>query len=123
MLGVGTLVLPYSTMLYSHVPAAALAFGVSLRARASAGRLCTARPASLGGLAALVEYPVGLVALVLGLATPRGARCGAARSRGGRVAGLLPLAAYNLWAFGSVTHMSYEDVVGFEAPGRGAVRR
>jgi hypothetical protein len=30
---------------------------------------------------------------------------------GGVLAGLVPLALYNLWAFGSVTHMSYSDAV------------
>src|SRR5207244_2948709 len=30
---------------------------------------------------------------------------------GGVIAGIVPLAIYNLWAFGSVTHMSYKNAV------------
>ena len=111
-LGAATLVLPYSTMLYAHVPAAALALG-------SFALLLRERPplfaaGLLGGLAALVEYPVGLLVAVLGVwALIRFGRR-AALYAGGVVLGLLPLAAYNLWAFGSVTHMSYDDVVAVE---------
>jgi hypothetical protein len=109
VLGLSTLVLPYSTMLYAHVPAAALAFAAYVLAQRR--RLLLA--GVLAGLAGLVEYPVALVGLVLLCAT-RSLRFGA-----GFVAGLLPLAAYNLWAFGSVTHMSYEDVVGFAGQDEG----
>lgn len=119
LLGAGTLVLPYSTMLYAHVPAAALALGalwVLLRER-DAGRT---RPALLvaagvlGGLAALVDYPVALVALVLGAYAARRSVRRSALYAAGLAAGLAPLAAYNLWAFGSVTHMSYDDAVAVE---------
>ncbi|HEX8207589.1 MAG TPA: hypothetical protein VF587_16115 [Solirubrobacteraceae bacterium] len=111
-LGAGTLVLPYATMLYAHVPAAALCFG-------SFALLLRERPplflAGLaGGLAALVEYPVALLVAALGVwALVRFGRR-AALYAGGVVLGLLPLAAYNLWAFGSVLHMSYDDVVAVE---------
>jgi hypothetical protein len=111
-LGTATLVLPYSTLLYAHVPAAALAF-------ASFALLLRERPpllvaGLLGGLAALVEYPAGLLVAVLGVwaLTRFGRR--AALYAGGVVLGLLPLAFYNLWAFGSVLHMSYDDVVAIE---------
>lgn len=119
VLGAGTLVLPYSTMLYAHVPAAALAmaaFCVLLRERdAPGGRPGLLVAAGLlGGLAALVDYPVGLVAAVLGVYAMRRAVRRGAFYAGGLVAGLLPLAAYNVWAFGSLTHMSYDDAVAVE---------
>ena len=116
-LGLSTLVLPYSTMLYAHVPAAALAFGayvLAQRARAAPQRPRLLFLAGLlGGLAAVVEYPALLVAAVVGLALRSW------RFAVGVVAGLVPLAAYNLWAFGSLTHMSYEDVVGFAGQDEG----
>jgi hypothetical protein len=107
--GVGTLVLPYSTMLYSHVPAAALAFGAYVLATRERHFLAGV----LSGLAALVEYPVALVALVLVIAT-RSWRVAA-----GAALGIAPLALYNLWAFGSPFEMSYDDVVGFEGQEEG----
>jgi hypothetical protein len=108
-LGLGTLLLPYSTMLYSHVPAAALAF-------ASFVLLLRERPflaGVAGGLAVLVEYPAAfvIVVLVVWARSPRYVL--------GGVVGSLPLALYNLLAFGSVTHMSYNDVVGFEGQKEG----
>lgn len=107
--GVGTLLLPYSTMYYAHVPAAALAFAVF-------ALLLKEKPflAGLaGGLAVLVEYPVGLVIAILAIwsRSPRFVL--------GAVLGALPIAAYNQWAFGSATHMSYKDVVGFEGQDEG----
>lgn len=119
VLGTGTMVLPYSTMLYAHVPAAALAmaaFWVLLRERdAAADRPWLLLAAGgLGGLAALTDYPVGLVAAVLGVYAMRGSLRRGAVYAAGLVAGLLPLAAYNLWAFGSVLHMSYDDAVSIE---------
>jgi hypothetical protein len=108
-LGSATLVLPYSTLLYAHVPAAALAFGafaLALRERYALAGL-------LGGLAVLVEYPVALIVAVIAVWTRSW------RFAAGAAAGVLPLAAYNLWAFGSVTHMSYDDVVGFEGQEEG----
>ncbi|HEV3000128.1 MAG TPA: hypothetical protein VGW75_05245 [Solirubrobacteraceae bacterium] len=119
LLGTGTIVLPYSTMLYAHVPAAALAMAalwVLLRERDGA----RARPAlvvvagALGGLAAVVDYPVALVALLLGLYAARRSVRRGALYLAGLAAGLVPLAAYNLWAFGSLTHMSYDDAVAVE---------
>jgi hypothetical protein len=121
LLGAGTIVLPYSTMLYAHVPAATLAvaaFWVLLRERddggARRGPALLVASGLLAGLAALVDYPVGLLALVLGVYAARRSVRRAALYGAGLVAGLLPLGAYNLWAFGSVTHMSYDDAVAVE---------
>ena len=122
LLGLGTLVLPYATMLYAHVPAAALvagAFALLWRERERAPRpAIVALAGLLAGLAALVEYPSALAGAVVGLyalshprarAIPRGLAYA-----GGVLAGIAPLALYNLWAFGSVTHLSYDDAVAVE---------
>jgi hypothetical protein len=63
----------------------------------------------------VVEYPLGLVALILAAyALSRGPRVRRALSFGtGLVAGIAPLIAYNLWAFGSVASLSYSNVVAF----------
>ena len=114
VLGVGTLLLPYATMLYAHVPAAALAFGV---VRAAAARPARCSPASPAGLAVARRVPRRAVVAVARRSRPVGPR--AARVRRRRRVGGLPLALYNLLAFGSVTHMSYDDVVGFEGQEEG----
>ena len=86
--------------------------------RAAAPGARRAAPAWLGGLAALIEYPAGLIAAILGVYAATRAGGDLVRRAlafgGGLVAGLLPLALYNLWAFGSLTHMSYDDVVAVE---------
>jgi hypothetical protein len=109
--GTGTLLLPFATLFFAHVLAAALAFAAFallwLRGRS---------PWALGagvlaGLAVVADYPLALAALLIGLyALSRGRRSGAVYA-GGAALGLVPLLAYNLWAFGSVTHLSYEDAV------------
>jgi hypothetical protein len=102
--GLGTLLLPFATLFFAHVLAAALAFGAfamlwTRRAPALAGLLA--------GLAVTVDYPLALAAVILG---------GYARGRAplyflGVAAGILPLLAYQWWAFGSPTHLAYQDAV------------
>ena len=121
-LGAGTLVLPYATMLYAHVPAATLAFAafaVLWREREGPPRIALVAAAGvLAGLAAVVEYPVALAGAIVGLyATARtGARwpARAASYAGGVLIGAAPLALYNRWAFGSITDLSYDDAVAVE---------
>jgi hypothetical protein len=121
-LGLGTLVLPFSTMLFSHIAAAALgfaAFAVLWQEREGPRRpsLLVAAGA-LAGFGIVVEYPLALLALVLaGYALSRGPWLRRALLFGvGAALGALPLAAYNLWAFGSLTTLSYRDAV--KVPGR-----
>ncbi len=116
-LGVGTLVMPFATMLFSHVLAALLgfaAFVVLWREREGPRRLGLVSWAGLlCGLAITTEYPLAIVAAIIGLfALARGdvVRRGLAYV-GGMLAGIAPLLAYNLWAFGSPTHNSYEGAV------------
>ena len=122
-LGLGTLFLPYSMMLYSHVLAASLAFGAFAllgheRDRAPSAAMVAAAGV-LAGLAVTTEYALALAGVVLGVyAISRGKswlRRGLAYSAGA-LTGVVPLLLYNWWAFGSVTHLSYGDVVA--VPGR-----
>lgn len=109
--GLGTLLLPFSTLYFSHLLSTCLVFGAF-------ALLLQERPLAAGlvaGLTIVAEYPVAVVAVALGLYALRRPR-EAARYGGGLVAGLVPLALFNLWAFGSVAHLSYEDAV--LVPGR-----
>ena len=80
------------------------------------GRACLSwRSAGLlAGLAFASEYPLALGGAVLGLYAlgARGTRVrrGLAYSAGALL-GSLPLLVYNLWAFGSITHLSYANAV------------
>jgi hypothetical protein len=114
-LAFATLFLPFSSLFFAHVLTAFLVFasfallldlhGASWRRIGSAG--------ALAGFASVVDYPAGL--LVLALVTyaasrePRIARSAAFLA--GAAVGLAPLAAYNLWAFGSPLHLSYLGAV------------
>jgi hypothetical protein len=116
-LGLGTMVLPFSTLYFSHVLAATLAFAAfALLFRERAGPpkpILLALAGVLAGLAFASEYPLAFAGAVLGLyAISRGDRIrrGLAYA-GGCVVGALPLFAYNLAAFGSVTHFSYANAV------------
>jgi hypothetical protein len=114
-LALGTLVLPFATMYFAHVVAAAFAFAafaLLLRERRGTPSLpLVAAAGALGGYAATTEYTAGLAAVVIGvyaLGSADRVRRGLAYAAG-LVLGLLPLALYNLWAFGSPTHLSYEE--------------
>jgi hypothetical protein len=115
--GLGTLLFPFGSMFFAHVLAATLvfaAFCVLLRERERRYRPLVALGAGvLAGFAVVVEFPTALLALVLGglvLAGPRPLARGAAYA-GGVVVGVLPLVAFNIWAFGSPTTLSYTNAV------------
>jgi hypothetical protein len=116
-LGVGTLVMPFATVFFSHLLAALLAFAAFAllwREREGPPRIgLVALAGLLGGLAITTEYPVAIAAGIVGLyALAREGRLRRALAYGGGVlAGIVPLALYNAWAFGSLTHMSYKDAV------------
>jgi hypothetical protein len=121
-LGLGTLLFPFATLLFGHMLSALLAFAafaVLLTERRAAGSLRLLVLAGvLAGAAAFVEYPAGLVAVILaGLVAARPhALPRLATYLAGVAVPLALLAAYNRWAFGSFTHLSYEDAV--SVPGR-----
>ena len=116
-LGAGTLFLPFTSLFFAHVFSACLGFAAFVvlwreRARPSRPALLAAAGV-LAGLAVTTEYPLALVGLVLGLYAISRApivRRGLVYS-GGVLAGVLPLLAYDKWAFGSFTHLSYSNVV------------
>jgi hypothetical protein len=117
-LGAGTLILPFGTLFFSHVLSAMLAFAafaVLWRERAGPERLPLVGAAgALAGFAIVTEYPLALAAIVLGLyAMRRSIKRGAAYAAGVAV-GVMPLIAYNVWAFGSPTHSSYTGAVAIQ---------
>jgi hypothetical protein len=120
--GLGTLLLPLSTLLFSHVFTACLAFAafvLLMRERDGPQRLRQLALAGvLVGYAIASEYPLLFVAAVLGVyALTRGdaravwpaVRRAAAYGIGALV-GVIPLLIYDKLAFGSFTHVAYADI-------------
>jgi hypothetical protein len=118
ILGLATLVLPFSTLLFAHVPAAALAFlSFSLLFRGGGGLLRVAGAGAAAGLGVAVDLPLALPAAVIGLyaaaEAPRLRRLLAFGAGG--VVGLAPLWAFDVWAFGNPFRLAYSGT-----PGQGA---
>src|SRR5271163_2959590 len=122
VLGLGTMVLPLSTLLFSHVFTTFLtfaAFWLMLRERDGPPDPLLLGLAGLAmGYAFSSEYPTFFAAIVLGLfllsrkdsLRPLGVlRRGGAYVAGGLV-GIMPLLLYNHYAFRSFTHLAYSDV-------------
>jgi hypothetical protein len=121
-LGLGTMVLPLSTLLFSHVFTAFLGFGAfTLMLRERDGPPSPMLLAIAGltmGYAVTSEYPLFFVALVLGLyllsrrdaLTPVLIVRRAGAYIAGGIVGTLPLLLYNHYAFHSWTHLAYSDV-------------
>jgi hypothetical protein len=122
VLGLGTIVLPFSQMLFSHVFTTFLsfaAFWLMLRERDGPPSPMLLALAGLAmGYAFSSEYPTFFAALMLGLfllsrkdsLNPQGIlRRGGAYVAGGLV-GIVPLLLYNHYAFRSWTHLAYSDV-------------
>jgi hypothetical protein len=121
-LGLGTMALTLSTLLFSHIFTAFLgfaAFTLLLRERDGPPRawLCGAAGLTLG-YAISSEYPLALLAGVLGCyllsrrdaLTPLGVLRRGGAFAAGALVGLVPLALYNLAAFHSLTHVAYANV-------------
>jgi hypothetical protein len=121
-LGLGTLVLPLSTLLFSHVFTAFLGFGafaLMLRERDGPPSPSLLAVAGLAmGYAVASEYPLFFVAVVLGLYllsrrdawSVRRVLTRAGAYIGGGIVGIVPLLLYNHYAFHSWTHLAYSDV-------------
>lgn len=123
--GTGTIVMTFAVNLFAHMLAAFMAFAVFAllwRERQSAPRLPVLLGAGLlSGLVVVVEYPLALAGAILGvygMLHPRALGRGLAplASRGavyaaGVIAGVIPVLAYNRWAFGSIGTMSYDNAV------------
>ena len=123
MLGLGTLMLPFATLFFSHVLAALLGFAVFFvlwYERRGPPRLAYVAVAGvLAGYSVTTEFPNAMIAAILGLfALARPGRLRRALAfGGGALAGLAPLLAYDQWAFGSPLHISYQSTVGFGTSG------
>jgi hypothetical protein len=122
ILGLGTMVLAFSQLLFSHMFTTFLcfaAFWLMLRERDGPPRPLLLALAGLAmGYAFSSEYPTFFAALVLGLfllsrkdsLTALGVlRRGGAYVAGG-VVGIVPLLLYNHYAFDSWTHLAYSDI-------------
>jgi hypothetical protein len=115
-LGLGSMLLPFATSYFSHVLSALLgfaAFAAIQRERTRPSDALLLAGGLLAGLAVLTEAPVALVGAAVGAYAvvdhPRLRRTllfGA-----GLVVGVLPLAAYNAWAFGSPFRNGYSNAV------------
>jgi hypothetical protein len=122
VLGLGTMLLPFSTLLFSHVFAALLgfaAFAIMLRERAGPPRPLLLALAGLAmGYAISSEYPLAFVAIVLGLyllsrrdaLKPALVAARAGAYVAGGVIGIVPLLLYNHAAFNSWTHLAYSNI-------------
>jgi hypothetical protein len=116
-LGLGTMVLPFATMYFSHIPAAAAsfaAFAVLVRERDGPSRPTVLFAAGLlAGVAVVFEYPAALIGLVLAgyvlSVGPRLVRAGTYAA--GAVVGALPLFVFHWLVYGSPLHTPYDDVV------------
>ena len=116
-LAIATLVLPFLGMYFAHVLSALLgfaAFAVLWSERDGPPRpSLLAAGGLLAGFAVVVEYPLALIAVVLGfyaISRRPVLRRGLVWT-GGVFVGLLPLLAFNQWAFGSFTQLSYSHLV------------
>src|SRR5437868_7864996 len=117
VLGAATLMLPFASMLFVHVLSALLgfaAFTLLLAERAVRPRgLVVFGAGVIAGLAVTVEYPLIIVAGLVGLyALARRPRLRRASAYSFGVAvGVTPILLYDWWAFGSPLHLSYEDAI------------
>jgi hypothetical protein len=124
-LGMGTMVLPFSTQLFGHLMATFVLFGsfmLMLRERRSAPSYRLIALAGLiTGLAVVIEYPLAFGGAIIGLfAAFREEAIGlgwtAVVRRGlayaaGVIVGVIPVGIYNVWAYGKVSTMSYINAV------------
>lgn len=116
LLGTGTMLLPFATAYFSHVLASALAlaaFVIATSAFADRRAVAVLAGGVCGGFAVVVEQPALIATAAVGayIATRRPHVRRAALFACGVAAGTLPLAAYNLWAFGSPLRTAYGDAV------------
>ena len=124
-LGMSTMVMVFASQFFGHILASLVAFAafaLLMRERRGPPRLALVGLAGLlAGLAVTIEYPLALAGIVIGLyAMLRGdlPKPGFAPklSRGvvyaaGVIVGVLPLFAFNQWAFGSPATNSYSNAV------------
>lgn len=118
ILGLGTLLLPFSTLLFAHVLAALLLFAsFVLLLDGGSGLARMGAAGALAGLAVSTDIPLAIPVAVLGAyAAARSPRARRLVTFGaGGLIGLLPLLLFDWWAFGSPFHLPYSG-----PPGQGA---
>jgi hypothetical protein len=116
-MGLGTLLLPFATLFFSHVLSAFLGFAAFCvlfreRQRGSARTLPIVAGGVLAGYGVSTEYPLAVLAVLLGLYVVwrRDPVRPALAYGAGFLIGLVPLLLYDWWAFGSPLHLSYSYV-------------
>src|SRR5436305_2812815 len=114
ILGVGTLVLPFATLLFAHVPAALLGF-------AAFALLFERRSAVLAGACAGLAVATDLPLLVVAAGLLLYAWRRAPRFALGAVLGAAPLWAFGIWAFGNPLRTAYAGAA--IDPGAGGVEQ
>jgi hypothetical protein len=118
ILGLCTLVLPFSTLFFAHILATTLGFAAFFLLRRELrvhDRLrFVAGAGACAGLAITADYTVALVAIVLAVYTffHGRRRVEVLSFIAGALLGILPLLLYQWWAFGSMFHASYAGVPG-----------
>lgn len=122
ILGLGTLTLPLSTLLFSHVFTAFLGFAAFAllwnEREGPPNQWYIGVAGLLLGYAGASEYPLFFVALVLGLyllsrrdsLTPSGVLSRVGAYVLGGLIGIVPLLLYNHYAFHSWTHLAYSNI-------------
>jgi hypothetical protein len=115
MLGAGTLLLPFATVLFSHDLSTTLgfaAFWLLERRLGRGGHAWIAAGGILAGLAVSTEYPLALLAalLVAYVWWQDRTLSGVLAFVAGCAVGLVPLLLYDWWAFGSPLSVSYSHV-------------
>ena len=114
-LGFASILLPFGSLFFSHALAAFLAFAAFVLVREDLGRASWRVLAAgvLAGFGIVVEYPLALFALALGVyvASRRPRVKNALAFVAGGAIGLSPLLLFDLWAFGSPFHLSYTGAV------------
>lgn len=117
-IGAGSLMLPFSTLLFSHALSATLGFaGFSLLARS--GRAASPRSRRMAaaglllGFAVVTEYPLALLALVsfVFVATQADRLRKLLAFCAGGIVGALPQLVYAWWVYGSPLHSTYAGAV------------
>jgi hypothetical protein len=116
--GVATLLFPFATLLFAHVLSATLGFAAFCLLLVARGRDTPSTGVSLAagavaGLAVVSEFPLALVAVCLAVYAAAGphAERRAVAFVGGALVGLVPLFAFDTWAFGSPFRLSYTNAV------------
>lgn len=111
----GTLLLPFSTLFFSHVPSACAGFAAFVLLQGERGRALSVprvvAAGALAGLALTLEFPMVVLVGLLGAyacARPRPyARAGGYGL--GSLLGAAPLLLFNLWAYRDAFHIGTQD--------------